>query len=313
LFRYARIFEVKDYLKILESGSQQFSDIEKSLKNSDERKLIDTLNKIKEGPITTTDGINMYLEPSDYAVSGFLAVQKIWEPFETYLFKKFIKKNTVFIDIGAHIGYYSLLCASKAKQGQIISFEPVPANFKIFEKNISLNNFQNINPIKKAISNQNESSLLYLSAESNTGDNRFFSDDFTEEKTQRKNIKILCIGLDHFLEQSQLEPNIIKMDIQGGEMLALKGMKKTLKSVSSLVLFSEFWPRGISATGESPEEFLEILAENEFNIFEINEKKKKLEKKSNSKLIKDYTNKENPFAQTDLLLLKNVQEPNIKN
>jgi len=163
LLRPARDFELQTYLNDLESGKLQLSEIKKSIRNSNEasltnsknsikmRRIISSLNKIQEGPIKTKDNFYMYLDPSDYAVSGHLSIDNIWEPFETSLFKKFIKKNSVFIDIGAHIGYYSLLCASKANNGTIVSFEPVPRNYNILQKNIALNNFKNIKPIKKSV------------------------------------------------------------------------------------------------------------------------------------------------------------------
>ena len=94
-------------------------------------------------------------------------------------------------------------------------------------------------------------------------------------------------------------------------MRALLGMEKTLKSSQNLVIFSEFWPRGISSTGESPKEFLELLNGYGFKIIEINEREKKLETKSITQLISDYTKEKDPLAQTDLLILKNVKEPKI--
>ena len=313
LLRPAREFEIENYLKNLDNGNLQLPDIEKSLYSSHERQLIDSLNKVGEGPVKTKDGINMYLDPIDYDLSGYISVHNIWEPFETFLFKQFIKKNTVFVDIGAHIGYYSLLCASIAKEGTIISFEPVPRNFKFLEKNIRLNKFKHIKAIKKAISNDNRTSLLFLSNASNTGDNRFFEDSLIGENNKKESIKVSCLKLDDFLAKSKLSPNMIKIDIQGGEMLALLGMKKILKSSSKLVLFCEFWPGGISAMGESPQEFLDMLDKNGFKIFEINEHEKKLETKSFIQLIADYTKEKDPLAQTNLLILKNVQEPKIKN
>jgi len=309
LLRYAKAFEIKDFTKNIENGKLQLSDVSKSIYASPERKLIDTLNQVGEGPIKTKDNINMFLDPTDYAVSGYLSVNKIWEPFETFLFKQLIKKNTNFIDIGSHIGYYTLLCSSKAKNGKIISFEPSTRNFKILQKNIKFNNLTNVEIIEKAVSDQNKSTFLYISDSSNTGDNRLFDKDFFGQNNQIKHINISCIRLDDYLKKSKFTPDIIKMDIQGGEMKALLGMKNTLISASHLAIFCEFWPEGILATGESPKEFLETFQELGFKILEINESEKKLESISINQLLNEYTKEDNPLAQTDLLLLKNLEEP----
>lgn len=311
LLRHSRQFEIEHYLRNLENGKLQFSDIEKSLKNSIERKHIDTLNQAKDEPIKTKDGIGMHLDHHDYAVSAELCVYKIWEPFETLIFKKFIKKNTIFIDIGAHIGYYSLLCASKATKGKIFAFEPVPQNFNLLQKNIILNGLTNIEPIQKAVSNQNNNVSLFLSNDSNTGDNRFFGDSVFGKLGEQKSIKVSCLKLDDFFKEYNILPNVIKMDIQGAESLALKGMKNTLQNVENLILFTEFWPKGIISTGESPQEFLETVNEYGFKIFEIDEQNRKLIKKSITELISIYTDEKNPDVQTDLLLLKNIQEPKL--
>lgn len=311
LLRNARVFEIEEYLEKIESGTLQLPDLEIIFQNSEERKQIDTLNKIKSGPIKTKDGMNMYLDPNDYAISGYLSVHKIWEPFETFLFKQLIKKNTNFIDIGAHIGYYTLLCASKAKKGKIISFEPFTRNFKILQKNILLNSLTNVEIIEKAVSDKNQSAFLYISNDYNTGDNRIYDSEFFGLNNTKKHINISCIKLDDYLEKSKLTPDIIKMDIQGGEMKALQGMKNTLISASNLAIFCEFWPKAILATGESPQDFLETLQEYGFKILEINKSKKKLESKSTEQLLYNYTKEDNPFAQTDLLLLKNIKEHNI--
>jgi len=307
LLRPAREFEIENYLKNLEDGQLQLSDIKESIQNSSERQHIDLLKKVGEGPIKTMDGINMYLDPTDFAVSGFLCAHKTWEAFETLLFKKFIEKNTIFIDIGAHIGYYSLLCASKSNEGKIISFEPFTRNFNIFKKNILLNHFKNIKPIKKAVLNKNNSSFLYISNENNTGDNRFFSKDLIGISTPRKNISVACIKLDDYLHESNLKPDVIKMDIQGAEFLALQGMIDTLQHTEHLVLFTEFWPKGIESTGESPSEFLNLLEKFDLKIYDIDSEEKTLQKKNSNQLIKQYLKKDNPELQTNLLCLKNLE------
>ncbi|MGC1708711.1 MAG: FkbM family methyltransferase [Nitrosotalea sp.] len=292
--------ELKNYLVLLEGGNIHVSEIPSLMKNSDEYKILKHMEKVGRGPIKT-NGITMYLNPKDKAVSYYLSRDGMWEPFETELMKKFFNKTTNFIDIGAHIGYYALICASVANQGSVLSFEPEEENYKILKENITLNNFENVIALDYAISNKNDTIDLYLSNEGNTGDNRFFPNDFREITEKRKQIKVKCITLDSYLLQHKIEPDVIKMDIQGSEFLALQGMEKTIKSSNKLVLFTEFWPHGIIHNKGSPEEFLNTLSDNGFEIYDINQKEKKIEKKSNKQLIENNLDPKNPEAQTDLL------------
>ena len=304
--------DLRNYLELIESGEIHFTDIPLLMKKSEEFKIIQQMKKIGKEPIRTKDGITMYLNPNDKAVSYFLSKEMVWEPFETEIMKNFFKSNTVFADIGAHIGYYSLLCASIAKQGKVFSFEPVKENFEILKKNVGVNNFKNIIISDSAISDTDSPKILYLSNENNTGDNRFFSDNFREIPENRLELKVKCITLDQFLVNYKIKPNIIKMDIQGAELHALKGMKKTLDEITKLVIFTEFWPRGIVANGGSPISFLDLLSHHGFEIYEIDSVQKKILKKSTKQLVDENTNESNPEKQTDLICLKGLKLPNIE-
>jgi len=306
LHRHARKSDLITYLQKLEEGKIHISDLPAIIKNSEEFKMVDNLKKIKNGPIKTKDGITMYLQKNDYAISGALALYKIWEPLETKTIKKYLKKPTNFIDIGAHIGYYSLLGASISKKSKVFAFEPIKENIRVFKKNVNANHFKNITIFPYAVSNMNGKTKLYPSTEANTGDFRSFDDDLLEINEHRKGITVESIALDDFLINNEMIPDVIKIDIQGGEMIALKGMKKKLAEAKKLALFTEFWPRGIISSGESPKIFLRSLTDLGFEIYDINEKKKIIEKKSNEKLLEENMNKLNPDLHTDLLCLKNI-------
>jgi hypothetical protein len=98
------------------------------------------------------------------------------------------------------------------------------------------------------------------------------------------------------------------MDIQGGEMLALKGMKNIIQKSNELILFTEFWPEAITLNKESPAEFLQLLQDLDFEIYDIDINKNKLIKKSNTQLLEDYPIGKY-MAQTNLLCLKNTSLP----
>jgi FkbM family methyltransferase len=300
--------DLEYYIELLENGRVHLSEIPALIKSSEEYETLKNFEETGEGPIKTQDGVIMYLNPKDHVLSRFLAYHKIWEPFQTLVMKKFFKENTRLIDIGANIGYYSLLCATHCKNGSVVAFEPEPTNFKIFEKNIAINNLNNIKPYRLAVSNSTGQTNLYLDNLANAGDHRLFSNDLLTTPENRQHISITSVTLDYFLKENNLEPDIIKMDIQGSEMLAFEGMKKTLASSKQMILFTEFWPQGISATGKSPIDLLSNLKNIGFEIYEINNRSSQVEKKSNEQLLRENTTSSNDmYVETNLLCLKNIK------
>jgi hypothetical protein len=121
------------------------------------------------------------------------------------------------------------------------------------------------------LSDKNGFVNLYVSEE-NRGDNRIY-----DTKDGRKYVKVETISLDEYLPK-ETKVDLIKMDVQGAESLVLSGMEQTIIRSNPLTIFTEFWPKAITETGKSPEEFLQKLINFGFSLFFINDKKKCLEK-----------------------------------
>ena len=105
-------------------------------------------------------GHKMFLDSKD---SLGLSINKIYEPFETDFVQKEIKRGDVVLDIGANIGYYTLILAKcVGKEGKVFAFEPEPNNFSLLKKNIQINGYKNVVLVQKAVSNKNEKLMMYL-------------------------------------------------------------------------------------------------------------------------------------------------------
>ncbi len=108
-------------------------------------------------------GDKLYLDKLD---SLHLSIYNNHEAWETEVLKKIVKKGDIIVDIGAHIGYYSLLFAKiVGNKGKVYAFEPDKNNFKLLMKNIKTNGYNNIIPVEKALSNKNQKIRLYISDE----------------------------------------------------------------------------------------------------------------------------------------------------
>ena len=102
--------------------------------------------------------INNYvilLNPEDRnGVSPVIGVNGFYEPEETELLRKIVRKGAVVVDVGANIGWYTLLSAHLAgENGKIIAFEPEPSSFSLLSKSVKRNGFKNVFLFNNCVSN----------------------------------------------------------------------------------------------------------------------------------------------------------------
>lgn len=196
-----------------------------------------------------------------------LSIGRVHEPHITELAKKEIKNGDIVLDLGANIGYFTLIFSRLAgPEGKIFAFEPDPTNFSILKENIKINNCFNVVLIQKAVADKNKKGFIYLSEE-NKGDHRIY-----DSGDKRRKIEIETASLDNYFKNSKQKINFIKMDIQGAEILALRGMSQLLKSNKQwLKILAEFWPYGFRKADTKPAEFFEILKKYGFCFFKNSE------------------------------------------
>jgi FkbM family methyltransferase len=143
-----------------------------------------------------------------------------------------VKPGTVVYDLGANIGYVSLLLARAiGPTGKVFAFEALPANQERFVNNLRLNSTEDIDLISKAVADK--SGLRTFLVHSSGGMGKL-SDSEANHST---NINVETISLDEFVfESNNRPPQLIKMDIEGGEVHALRGMSRLLKEIRPVLL-----------------------------------------------------------------------------
>lgn len=239
-------------------------------------------------------GNKIFLDPQD---SLRLSIKKIHDPIQTNQVKKHIKPGSIVIDAGAHIGYYTLLFAKLVKEkGHVYAFEPSLENFKLLEKNVAINGYKNVTLINKALSDKKGVVNLYLSKTSDA-DHKTYND-----KNSRKFVKVQATSLDIFFKKSTFPIDFVKIDVQGDEAKILNGMKNILAKNLRLKILTEFWPLGISKTDTRAEEFLKILANHNYKLFDINEYSRKIKQLNPNQILKEYNVKNTKV--TNLLCLR---------
>ncbi len=233
-------------------------------------KAVQELKHSRSVQITTLDDHKMLLHPLkvDNVVSRTLVQDKIWEPFETKLFKEIVGSGMTVADLGANIGYYALLAAKcVGPNGRVYAFEPAPDNYRLLVENIRLNQYGSyVIPVKKAVGASSGEVELFLSPD-NRGDHRTYHGNIFSHDSSRQHIRVPSISLDDFFSDEAIRLDVIKMDIQGYEFSALKGMQRVLARCRKLFLLTEVWPKGLSEAGSSTAEYVQSLLDNEFDLF----------------------------------------------
>lgn len=207
------------------------------------------------------------LDLRDRLVSRILYLTGVYEQGETRLFKSLVKPGMVVVDIGAHIGYYTLLAARLVgPEGKVFALEPERHNFDLLLQNIALNGYSNVVALNMAVSDRNSRVYLLLNKEGNQGGHRI-----SGAVTGNEGIMVDAITLDELMRRYEVNPNVIKMDIEGHEFHALQGMRETITQTPGLSLITEFWPYGLRTAGSDPGAFLEALGDSGYAIQLIDE------------------------------------------
>ena len=178
--------------------------------------------------IVTRKGVNFELNLRDRVQSGIY--YDFYEPVITRLFEKSLKRGGVLIDVGANIGYYSLLSVKLVgKEGKVYAFEPMSLAYNRFKKNLSLNNFTNIVLEKKGVSDKNEKLRVYFQNEYIVPSMRK-----KEEGTILENIELTTI--DNYVKANKINKvSLIKVDTDGYDFKVLKGAMETIKKFKPLI------------------------------------------------------------------------------
>lgn len=227
--------------------------------------IIGKIMGLKVKRVQTTEGISLNLDEKD---SLSLSFNRVYEPEETSLVKKVIHSEMRIIDIGANIGYYTTLFSKLAPKGAVYAFEPDESNFHLLKENCRINRCSNAKLFRHAIGNDECNRKLFLS-DINFGDHRLYPVEDNRSFTEVK-----MVTVDGFLG-SEEGFDFIKMDIQGFEMEALKGMHSRIAMDKPIILL-EVWPEALLKNNTTPDELFSFLNNLNYDIFDVENTENKI-------------------------------------
>jgi len=208
-----------------------------------------------------------------------------------------VKKGDITLSLGANIGYFTIFLAEAiGEHGKVFAVEPEKENVDLLEKNVIANNLKNVEVIQKAISDKNEKVRFQISEMS--GDHTMVKDNELDNI-----IEVDAISIDEYFKDISSSISFVIFTIEGAELKALKGMRETIKKSNGLTIMTEFYPEKIRSLGDSPKEFLELLTNFGFEIYNLEDGLSPIHKTDSETLIANM-NKDKQYRRDLLCKLK---------
>jgi FkbM family methyltransferase len=170
-----------------------------------------------------------------------------YEPKTTEVFREYVKEGSTVIDIGANIGYFTLLAAQCVGKGEVIAIEPESMNVNDLKDNVVLNGFHSVYIENAAVSNKIGVAQLNVSA----GESGEHSLVIPKSRKYQKVQPVKLITVDSLKAKNI---SLIKIDVEGHEYEVIEGSKETLRQQSPPMII-EIWPEGLQTSKHSVEDF----------------------------------------------------------
>ncbi|WP_116364455.1 FkbM family methyltransferase [Parahaliea mediterranea] len=193
----------------------------------------------------------------DRHVSRQLLEAGIWEPFETQLVQRFLKPGDVFVDVGANLGYFTVLAAHcVGPGGRVFAFEPDPANFALLQDNTRRNDCaERVTAVQAGLADADGAARLHLSCD-NLGDHQLF-----DVGQGRASVPVTLLDGGAWLGQRVEGIAMLKVDTQGYEYAVMRGLLPLLQRLPAVPrILIELTPLSLRQAGHSGRALVELLA-----------------------------------------------------
>jgi FkbM family methyltransferase len=210
-------------------------------------------------------GSLLKLDPADALFLG----SHDYEVYETKLVLGLVRRGDVAVDVGAMIGYYTLLLAhSVGAEGRVFAFEPDQRNFDLLSENVAMNGYDHVTLKQAVVGASSGKTKLYPAPEEFRGDGRAYGVGGGE----RTAVDVDMVCLDEAVDGPA---DVIKIDVQGYEGHVLEGMRDLLGRSNEMFMLVEYAPCLLLEAGTEPGAFLADLMGFGFTFFEIDEPNKR--------------------------------------
>ena len=228
---------------------------------------IETIEISNEGVVTKTkQGIKLWWNIRDLrAVSSEMLNFSNYEEEETKILFRCISPDDVIFDIGANIGWYSLLIASIYPKAQVFAFEPMPQTYNQLCKNIKLNDLKNIETHKIGFFESEKEISFYFNPNLTVATS--IKNILDDENIHT--VKGHVVKLDSFTQQNEIKKlDFIKLDVEGAELFVIRGGLETLAQYTPII-FMEMLRKWSAKFGYHPNDLITLIQPLGYQCFKI--------------------------------------------
>ena len=202
-------------------------------------------------------------------VSPHLISASPTEPHVLRWIHEFLQPGNTFFDVGAHYGWMSLAaCHRVGAKGKVVAFEPSPPLLECLQYNKKANRFQQLEIVARAVADSGDQVVpLYVADRGDSFLNSLVDhpmEPVAGVPQQKGTIEVQTVTLDEFTKTRKLQPDLVKIDVEGAELLVLRGCRR---------IFAECRPRFIVAVrpswlpaGQNAAELFELFQSHGYRV-----------------------------------------------
>jgi FkbM family methyltransferase len=145
------------------------------------------------------------------------------------LFEKTVRRGSVVFDLGGNVGYYALMASALAgPEGRVFTFEPLPRNLRYLKEHLRINRVENVTVVEAVVADRGGTAQFGESTSTSKG-----------HIDPQGALTVRTVALDDLIAHGELpRPDLLKIDIEGAEILALRGAEKTLAAAHPVIFLS---------------------------------------------------------------------------
>jgi FkbM family methyltransferase len=201
-------------------------------------------------------------------IQRYLYLFGVWEPHMTGWLQRRLRPGDTFVDVGANIGYYSLLASQLVRNaGHVVAVEASPAFHRHVRQNAALNRYDNIRAINGAVSDSEKVLKFVLASSHNMGANSIVPYEGPAEST----FEIEARPLPDLLSEEEIaRARVIKIDVEGAEGSVVRGMTPMLPLLRpDAEITVEVTPERMKQLGDSADELMETMRAHGFHPYRL--------------------------------------------
>jgi len=189
-------------------------------------------------------------------VQQTILLEGTWDPLLSSFVLENLDPGDVFIDVGAHVGYFTLLAAQRVgAAGRVLSIEPNPFALEQLRGNVDRNDFRNVLVEGTACGDSRDVVKLYLHTQSNSS----MASLFAGAAAGGTAVEVPCTTLDDLCNELRVQRvRLVKVDVEGAELFVLRGMRRIMNEMRPVIVL-ELHPKLLQDVGTPLDAVLALL------------------------------------------------------